>query len=58
MTDTTDKTAATLQARAAMAGVALYRLVDGRFLAVWGVARELQDEAAVEALLQRLEVQS
>jgi hypothetical protein len=43
-----------LVARAALAGLPVYRLAGGGFLAVWGVARILPDEAAVEALLARL----
>ena len=50
------KAAATAIARAAMAGLAVYELKDGRFLAAWGVTRLMPDLAAVEAFLQRVEV--
>ena len=50
-----DKSTATAVARAAMAGAPLYRLWDGSFVIVLGVARQLPDLAAVDEFLQRLE---
>lgn len=51
-----DKHAATLVARAAIAGYELVRLADGSFIASrWGMFRTLDHAAAVEAFLRRVE---
>jgi hypothetical protein len=47
------KRQAQLQAQAALQGIALHRLADGRWLACkWGLSREI-DDAEIEACLQR-----
>lgn len=55
MTTTTDKEITTAIAQAALAGVAVHQLADGRLLAVLGVATPLADLAALRAFLSRLE---
>lgn len=50
------KQLATLQAKAALAGIALHRLDDGRLLAArWGMTREFPDLDAVETWLARVD---
>lgn len=54
-----DKAFATLQARAALAGVALHRLEDDRgrdvfIVSRWALTRQFDDIAAVEAWLDRV----
>lgn len=54
MSDYARKRQARLQAEAALRGVALHRLADGRWLACrWGLSRELAD-SEVEAWLNRV----
>ncbi len=56
MSDCARKRQARLQASAAMQGIALHRLADGRWLACrWNLTRELAD-TEVEAWLKRLGV--
>lgn len=50
----TDKQITTAVAQAALAGVAVHRLADGRLLAVMGVATPLDDLEALQAFLARL----
>jgi len=51
-----DKAVATLIARAAIAGFELVLLADGSFIASrWGMFRNLDHAAAVEAFLRRVE---